>query len=57
MPSAPISPSPRLAWRSRLEPSGVIESLTCSEPRRSQADDAVELVDHAPRAPRRVRTS
>ena len=62
MPSAPISPSPRFAWRSRLEPSGVAESLTCSEPSRSQADDAVELVDHlgqrlgacARRSPRRA---
>ena len=36
MPSRPISPSPRFAWRSRLEPSGVIESFTCSEPSRSR---------------------
>ena len=36
MPSTPISPSPRLVWRSRFEPSSVIESLTCSAPRRSQ---------------------
>ena len=35
MPLRPISPSPRLAWRSRLEPSGVAESLTCREPSRS----------------------
>ena len=36
MPSTPISPSPRLTWRSRFEPSSVIESLTCSACRRSQ---------------------
>ena len=36
MPSTPISPSPRFACRSRFEPSAVIESLTCSAPRRSQ---------------------
>ena len=30
-PSSPSSPSPRLAWRSRFEPSGVWESLRCSE--------------------------
>ena len=30
-PCSPSSPSPMLAWRSRLEPSGVCESLRCSE--------------------------
>ncbi len=30
-PSSPSSPAPMLAWRSRLEPSGVCESLRCSE--------------------------
>ena len=44
-PSTPISPSPRLTWRSRLEPSAVIESLTCSA-QPVAADDLVELVDH-----------
>ena len=33
-PSMPSSPSPMLAWRSRFEPSGVWESLRCSEPTR-----------------------
>ena len=31
-PSRPSSPSPMFAWRSRLDPSGVCESLRCSEP-------------------------
>ena len=45
----------RRGWRGGRgwSPSGVIESLTCSEPRRSQADDRVEVVEHARRAPRR----
>ena len=34
-----------VAWRSRLEPSGVIESLRWHERRRSQADGSVALVD------------
>ena len=37
-PSIPSSPSPMLAWRSRFEPSGVCESLRCSEPIRPRAD-------------------
>ncbi len=36
MPLRPISPSPRLMWRSTLEPSGVAESLTWSEPSRGR---------------------
>ena len=34
-PSSPISPSPRFAWRSRLEPSGASASFTWSARRRS----------------------
>ena len=39
-PSSPSSPSPTFAWRSRLEPSGVCESLKCSEPSRSRPTSA-----------------
>ena len=35
-PRGRCSPSPGSAWRSTLEPSGVCESLKCSEPRRSR---------------------
>ena len=35
-PASPSSPSPMVAWRSRLAPSGVCESLRCSEPMRSR---------------------
>ncbi len=53
MPSAPISPSPRFAWRSRLEPSGGhgVVDVQGAEP--VQADDRVEVVEHVRRAPRR----
>ena len=34
-PRSPISPSPRFAWRSRLPPSGIFESLTCRQRSRS----------------------
>src|SRR5680860_1306151 len=33
-PRVPISPSPSGAWRSRLEPIGVMESFTCRQRRR-----------------------
>ena len=52
-PSRPISPSPRLAWRSRLEPSGVMRVVDVQRAEPVEADDAVELVEHARRAPRR----
>ena len=35
-PPEPSSPSPTLAWRSRLLPRGVIESLRCRQPSRSR---------------------
>ena len=46
----------RSAWRSRLEPSGVCESLRCSEPSRSRPTTASKR-SSAPPAPRRVRMS
>ena len=36
-PRSPSSPSPMFAWRSRFEPSGVWESLRCSEPHAATA--------------------
>ena len=45
-PSAPISPSPRFAWRSRLEPSGVCRVVDVQRAEPVEPDDAVELVEH-----------
>ena len=41
-PSSPSSPAPTFAWRSTFEPSGVCESLRCSEPRRSMPTCAAQ---------------
>ncbi len=52
-PFSPSSPAPTLAWRSRLEPSGVWESLRCSErtrPLPSAARAATQRRAHALRA-------
>ena len=51
-PSSPSSPAPRLAWRSRFEPSGVWESFRCSERTRPRpslrvASRSVELMPFA----------
>ena len=43
--SSPSRPSPMFACRSRFEPSGAAESLTCSARRRSSPIDAVDLVE------------
>ena len=56
-PRSPSSPSPTLAWRSRLEPSGVCESLRCSE-REALAGRSSREPRRAPRpCPRGVRMS
>ena len=53
-PPEPSSPSPMLAWRSRLLPSGVCESLRCRQPSRSRptrcSNSAHHRVDARPRA-------
>ena len=55
-PSRPRWPSPGGAWRSTLEPSGVAESLKCSEARRSRPTIASNS-STTPATPSAVRTS
>ena len=45
-PCSPSSPRPMFAWRSRLEPSGVWESLRCSERIRPRPSSRRRLAQH-----------